>query len=259
MKITRRRQIVWHTLAFLIFSILYLYIEKNLSINATAVDLTLFLDYLSQIKLLIVFSLITSFLIFNLQKISKIALLLLIGQVLYLMAMILYYDFNKFVFIMTLSYLLIAGYFYIFWSLELSKALYNPIFTSNDMDIRPLIPIEVLIKFNECNKEYQGHLCNWDEDSCFVLLDSIKDDVNDLLIVNNNKNKSTKVVVDFYYLDKIFSNKGEITAISNEPKGLGIELEIELNKINNPQFNFDFVLLSSTLNKMGFVPKEYHY
>lgn len=253
MNIVKRRQIVWHTLIFLVFSILYLYIEKSLSISVTAIDLTSFINYLNESKLLIILFFVAALSIYSIKKISKIILLFVIGYILYLMILVLYSDFNKLNFIITMIYLLIAGYFYIFWSLELAKALYNPIFTLNDLDIRSLVPIKVSIKQNDICI-IAGHLCNWDEDSCFVLIDSFKEQG----VVLNEIRKNKKITVEFFYSGKVFTNDGEICAISDELKGLGIELKIDLNKINSPQFSFDFVLLYSTLSKMGFVPKEYY-
>ncbi|MBF0360995.1 MAG: hypothetical protein HQK49_08285 [Oligoflexia bacterium] len=263
MKIIKRRPIVWHTLTFLIFSIFYLYIEKSLAENTTAIDGKSFLSYLHDHKLLIIASLVSAIFIFNLKKISKQIMLLLIGYMGYLMTMIIYYDFNKLIFIMILLYLLIGGYFYYFWSVEIGKPLYNPIFSTNDLDIRPMIPISIIIRSKDSNQLFHGQLCNWDEDSCFVILNQTAD--SDLITKVKVKDKvkakvknHQKVVVDFNCFDRVFTNDGEICAVSNELNGLGIELKIGLDKINNPQFNFDFALLYSTLSKMGFVPKEYH-
>jgi small nuclear ribonucleoprotein (snRNP)-like protein len=118
-------------------------------------------------------------------------------------------------------------YFLIFWFLELRESSYWPNYSHNTIGKKSLynLPVEIELS-NQLN--ISGRLTNWDENSCFIALDSSIE----------ARNESVSIKVE--YENREFVNIGEI--VSSYDSGIGVRLDSQQRPLSFSWNDFYLVI-----------------
>ncbi len=171
-KIFYRSPVIWNIVLYIIFSFVFIYFQEIYKNASSVIEKGLFKNFVIEHQALVVLFSITIFSLFKNNR--KIAILLYTSSVLVTFALTtynLYLDFSKFSLIILFFYLLIAFYFYQFYSVDVSESYYTPQFDKNYLFTPMLKKIPIKIEKKE-GELLEGYLTNWSEDGCFVFLNS---------------------------------------------------------------------------------------
>lgn len=149
----------------------------------------------------------------------------------------LFLEFNKIIVIALFFYVVIAYFLYQLFSHYLSLASLNANYSPSDL-FDPLlkeIPCALIIE----NSEFSGYLTNWDEEGCFLKLQTPLSEIS-----------RGKLVIQFK--GRTFEQEGELVAHSRDFQGIGIkfgETPKELNVFNWAEF-------TELIHELGFKPER---
>ncbi|MEI8348323.1 MAG: hypothetical protein WCG27_12710, partial [Pseudomonadota bacterium] len=119
--------------------------------------------------------------------------------------------FDKIILLLNAAYLVFAFYFHVSWSNELSQVIYSPGFGPFHFGRRSPYPFDVQVEFDE-EQKFAGHLTNWSENSCFIVLDQVP------------PNKAKKIKINIPYEGNIFMAEGEWLSSFGE-RAIGIQIK----------------------------------
>lgn len=150
----------------------------------------------------------------------------------------LFIEFNKMIVVTFFFYIVISYFLYQLLRQYLSSARLNANFKANDLYGPLLNQLECHILRG--NEQYKGVLTNWDEDGCFVKMESMP----------SVKLKKVELLIHFH--GREFREQGEVVAQSTAMHGIGIKL---LNSSKDLKiFNWnEFIEL---VDELGFDPKR---
>jgi hypothetical protein len=224
LKLLKRTPILLNLLVFLTLSLLYLHVTSSLHEQRSALDFPHFLEMVKGNKLLMGFYIAAMFTTFFARKSSKIFILMyfsfVFGQTSYFFLM----SFDKLILLLNFTYLLFSFGFYLMWKLELDEAYYLPGFRLDELKVVPDHELPVYVTSIKLGQQFQGHLMNWNEKGCYVILDSGYSDIRG------------DVEIEVYYLDKTFKSAARV--ITKYGQGIGLEFKPEALEDNFTALNW---------------------
>ncbi|MDH5581763.1 MAG: hypothetical protein OEY33_07635, partial [Bdellovibrionales bacterium] len=143
---------------------------------------------------------------------------------------------DKLLLILNFIYLGASFMFYTFWSDELKDAVYNPLFTPQDIEKRSDYGLVAELTDSK-GVNYLGSITNWDKEGCFIN------------ILNNNSIPRNEVDFKLKLKGVLFCQKGRV--VSNYDRGVGVK--INLDKQVDQEYNW--TELYELINDMGFSPR----
>ena len=168
-RIYKRGTVIRNTMFFMFMSVIYLHVVKSLENNVSAFKLIDFTNPLSAQSICLFAFLIILPAIALVRPASRTLSAFFLGAVIIYGQFQFFERFDKGILILNLLYILSVFYFYILWHLELKQALYGPMFTHHDLGLKSPYRLKTILEVS--GKELNGYLTNWDQHSCFLVLD----------------------------------------------------------------------------------------
>jgi len=150
----------------------------------------------------------------------------------------LFIEFNKMIVVIFFFYIVISYFLYQLLQQYLRSARLNANYHGHDLFDPLLNSLQCSIRSDK--EEILGILTNWDEEGCFVKLDSMP----------AHKMKKVEVIIRFQ--GREFIEKGEVVAQSLSLRGVGIKLNNSLKGLKVFNWN-EFIEL---VDELGFDPKR---
>lgn len=227
MKIHYRNTLVWNLILFVMFSIVLIHIATAISLDQSAFSEVLARQTLAKNKWVILLLSITGVAIYKLKKISAFLYPLAVISSIAICISLLLINFNKILLFLSFVYTCVAYFYYQFLKVELGEAYNNPNYYKNRLFNPMLYQIQCTLTFTgprRKNESVTGHLTNWNENGCFVILD--------------DKIKCGGQVDVSLMLDgKKFENNGVIVSSIHKNEGLGIKFyDAEKSRYNWDNF-----------------------
>lgn len=202
MKIIKRTPLLKNLLLFIILSVIYLHVTASLHEQRSAIDFESLKALVIENRLLVVFLIAALWTTFFAKKTSKLFIMMylsfIFGQTFYFFLM----SFDKLILLLNFSYLVFSFFFFLLWKQELERACYNPGYHLNDIHLTPEYDLPLLLTSPAQRIHSNGHLMNWDESSCFIILESsvvdLKGQVEVELFLQDKTFKATAKVVTKY-------------------------------------------------------------
>lgn len=171
MKILRRNYRHRNLIIFLILSLVYLQAISSLSYGNTIFSKQSLHSFFKDHSLIIFLGLLSSYMILNIKKYSKLVLFLCLSIIVGKSFILLSTSFNKLTLGLNFIYLIFAFYFFISWELEVALASFNPLFSAQDLEKESRFKLQALVSLSENSEELlEVRITNIDEESCFLLL-----------------------------------------------------------------------------------------
>lgn len=149
----------------------------------------------------------------------------------------LFIEFNKIIVIAMFFYIVISYFLYQLLSYYLKLASINPNFSSSDL-FEPLLR-KIPCQMMENGVTYEGHLTNWDNEGCFIKLDTPRD-------------FRSKVSVKIRFRGCEFCQEGEVVAATLDLSGVGIKFESSAKEMNV----FNWSEFMEIVHELGFQPER---
>lgn len=149
----------------------------------------------------------------------------------------LFIEFNKIIVVAMFFYVVISYFLYQLLKFYLGLARVNSNYSSTDL-FAPLLK-NLPCKIISNNDEVSGNLTNWDEDGCFIKLDS----PNTL---------PDKISVTVYFKDREFIQEGEVVSSTLDLTGFGIRFD---KKVKNMSI-FNWSEFMEIAHELGFQPER---
>jgi hypothetical protein len=224
MKIIKRTPLLKNLLLFLVLSIFYLHVTSSLHEQRSAMEWEELKSLLIENRMLAAFLLGAFWTTFFAKKSSKLFIMMylsfIFGQTFYFFLM----SFDKLILLLNFSYLVFSFFFFLLWKQELERACYNPGYQVNELGLTPEYDLPLLVTSSSHRIHGSGHLMNWDESSCFLILESSIVDLKG------------QVEVELFFQGKTFKAAGYVVA----KYGNGIGLSFQRDK----QIAADFTTLN---------------
>lgn len=167
LKIIYRSSVVWNIIGYTILAFFFLYAERALSLEKTALDMSFFKSFITSNKILLSSFIISILSLYTLRKFSFTLVLSLLVYVGAVFIYDLFQQFDKLILLMLFFYILFSYYFLLELYTELSRAYLNPKFSENELFDPMLYKINASIVVDS-KVVGSGYLTNWDEVSCFL-------------------------------------------------------------------------------------------
>jgi hypothetical protein len=154
----------------------------------------------------------------------------------------LFIEFNKIIVVSLFFYIVISYFLYQLFKYYLNLANLNANYSPTDL-FDPLlkkISCTLTCVVNLQNENLSGHLTNWDEEGCFIQMDSMPIEL------------PSKVSIIIQFKGRRFEQEGEVVAQSMDSLGVGIKFGITPKGLN--VFNWaEFIEL---VHELGFKPER---
>lgn len=224
MKLVKRPPILKNFMVFLTLSLVYLHVTHSLNEQRSAMDLESLKSLISGNRLLLGFYFSAMITTYFARRSSKIFVMMYLsfvfGQTFYFFLM----SFDKLILLLNFTYLLFSFCFYLLWKLELDEAYYWPGFNLNDLKLVPEHNIKVIIRSPKHGQEFFGHMTNWNEKGCYIVLEERMVELRGQL------------EVEILYLGKVFKSRAEVVTVYGH--GLGLSFEKSRFKENFTALNW---------------------
>lgn len=168
-KIYKRSSVLKNLVFFVALSFVYYHIVLSLFHQTSAIEWSFTLTNAQTSTPILVLGFLSLISIWYVWPISKYLTPLFMLLVFFKTFSLFFISFDKVLLLLNFTYLVFAFYFWLFWKLELKEAHYHPGFNQNDIEMRPKYDVKVEV-VEEGGKVYLGWLTNWDESSCYILL-----------------------------------------------------------------------------------------
>lgn len=231
MKVLYRNTLVWNLVLFIIFSFALVHVATAITSDQSAFNHALVQDTVINHVWGVILLALTGLMIFRLNKFSVFLFPSAIIFVIGICSSMLIMNFNKILLILMFIYIIVAYFYYQFLKVELGESYNNPNYSKNRLFDPMLYKVTCKItSLRPSNNEFivTGHLTNWNENGCFVMLDQ-------------NLKLRGKVELTLELDGKEFSNVGLVVASINNNEGIGIKFYDESNSIYN-WYNFHKII-----------------
>ena len=209
LKIIYRSTTVWNLILFVLLSYVFLYVQDCIFLGKSAVELAQLKSFVLSSKDLLAAVAVVIMLVYRVKKISKWTFILLVIAITANISQSLLQDFNKLVLTMLFLFLIFSYYFFLTLVSELNKSSLNPNFDSDEL-FEPMLH-RLKVSILKGDSSFVGYLTNWDENSCFVVLDS---DFSEKL-------SGGHIEIELDYEGHRFRQSGKISTVIYN-KGVGI-------------------------------------
>lgn len=208
LKIIYRSAVIWNIVLHFLLSILFLILQQAIfqekSVLNSAFFKTTFLNYWPIVTVIF----LSSFLVFNLKKVSQDFFMFTVFVVSLTSAVQLWFEFSKLILLVLFIYILASYYLRFMLKEDLNQAYYNPGFSDEDLFEPMLLKIRVDVIEKKSNKVFSGFLTNWDETGCFIQLEEMP--------------KEKNLQLKLYFKGHVFTDNGHIATISKKNKAIGV-------------------------------------
>ena len=175
MKILKRNYEHRNLLLFITLSLIYLQVIYSLSSGISALAPSSVKSFFTNHYLIFSFAILTMVMTVKVKNYSDKFLLIFVCVVAGKNFILLASSFNKMILVLNFIYLVFAFYFYMTWDVEISKACFNPLFASNDLEKSTRFALKGEI-FDENDQLLSAiTVSNIDDKSCFVIWESFLD------------------------------------------------------------------------------------
>lgn len=171
MKILKRNYEHRNLILFIILSLVYLQIIYSLSNGTSIIGKESIGSFFSNHYLIFSFGILTLLIVMKVKKYSDMFLLVFLCIVAGKNFILLASSFNKMILVLNFAYLVFAFYFYMSWDVEITKACFNPLFESNDLEKSSRFALKGAMYDSSDQLLSVITVSNIDEKSCFVILD----------------------------------------------------------------------------------------
>ena len=220
MKILKRNYEHRNLILFIILSLVYLQTIYSLSSGISIIGAESIGSFFNNHYLIFTFGIVTMLVIIKVKKYSNMFLFVFLSIVAGKNFILLASSFNKMILVLNFAYLLFAFYYYMSWDVEITKACFNPLFASNDLEKSSRFSLKGAIYDSSDQLLSEITISNIDDKSCFVILDKVIEPAR-------LKNKELRLVSSMEGVE--FVSIAKLASIYNQ----GIGLEILSKKINS--------------------------
>lgn len=235
LKVRKKDQIIYNVILYLVLSFLFLYIQHAYRHHLSLFSMVYFRKALELFWYVALTLFVSAFLIWRHHRYSMLVYQVSIYLVGFKVLEGLFIEFNKIIVVTMFFYGVISYFLYQLLKHYLGIAAINPNYHHSDLFDPLLKKISCRIKAGE--KEVQGHLSNWDDEGCFIKLDSkIK--------------LPGKVEVQVFFQEREFIQKGEVVAATLDLDGVGIKFE----KVQKDLSVFNWEEFMEIVHELGFQP-----
>jgi len=207
--VKKRGPVARNLIFFVSLSFIYLFVLESISAGRSALSLASLQLYCLKNIYLVGFTLLVSYFIYSVKKISEWMLLAYFVLISFYSFSFFFENFDKFVLIFSFIYLLFAGNFFIFWKLELQDAVYSPGYNTHQIGLINKQKLNVRLKSSDL--EYSGFLTNIGDNSCFVY-------IHGSLIPHGKK-----ILLFTEFNGREFCSEGEV--VTTYDHGVGLKLK----------------------------------
>jgi hypothetical protein len=238
LKVKKKDILILNLIVFLILSLLYLFLQYAYRYHLSPFSL----DYLRKCAELfwyyIALVLLTSWMLWRHHSRARYFFVLSIFLVAYNVIEGLFIEFNKMIVGSLFFYGVIAYFLYQLFSYYFSQASLNPNYSRDDL-FRPMLS-EIPCTLSFDSTSIKGYLTNWDEESCFVKLES------------SPARAPSTISLSINFMGRSFMQSGEVVAHSIDLSGLGIKLGQSTKDLNV----FNWAEFTELVLELGFRPER---
>lgn len=220
MKILKRNYEHRNLLVFIVLSQVYLQTIYSLSNGISIISAESIRSFFSNHYFIFSFGILTMLIVMKVKKYSDMFLLIFLCLVAGKNFILLASSFNKMILVLNFAYLVFAFYFYMSWDGEITKACFNPLFASNDLEKSSRFALKGSIYDSNDQLLSEITVSNIDDKSCFVILDTA-------IAPASLKNMELKLVSNLEGVE--FVSLAKLATVYDQ----GVGFEILSKKINN--------------------------
>ena len=209
LKLCKRGTIIRNQILFILLSVGYLQIVREIAQGQSAINKGTFLLLVEQHQWLFVLGICTLVLTYHGKRLARYLFIVYSIGIIFLSIQAFAQSFDKVTLVLNFVYILLSYYFYIFFASELERALYHPKFISNAIGAK--CEYDIPLSLESSNVKTNGRLSNWDEDSCFVFIDG------------DGKLPRGKVALSMVFEGQTFAFSGSVR--TKVRQGVGIRIE----------------------------------
>lgn len=238
LKVRKKGMIILNCIAYLVLSFLFIYLQYAYRSHLTPFS-TLYLQRSLELFWYIALPLFgCTFFLWRHHRYCSFFFLISTVLVGFKILEGLFIEFNKMIVVTFFFYIVISYFLYQLLNRYLASARLNANYSSNDLFDPLLNKLNCTLKAGEV--ELEGILTNWDEEGCFVKMNSAP------------LKKLNKVEFIIRFAGREFCEQGEVVAQSTSMTGVGIKLKNSSKDLKIFNWN-EFIDL---VDELGFDPKR---
>jgi hypothetical protein len=237
-KVKKKDVLIVNLIFFLILSFLFLYLQYAYRYHLSPFSLAYFKKSIELFWYALAPIFLTSLLAWKHNPWSKIWFSFCVSIVSYKVVEGLFIEFNKIIVVALFFYIVIAYFIYQLYSYYLSLANLNPNYSSKDL-FDPLLK-KIFCEISNSDEVLKGHLTNWDEEGCFIILEKPLSD------------KARNLKLTIHFKGRSFEQDGEVVAQSTDFLGVGIKF----NKVPKGLNVFNYAEFTELVHELGFKPER---
>jgi len=237
LKVRKKDTIIYNVIIFLALSFFFLYTQHAYRHHLSPFSLVYLRKGVELFWYLAVMLIMSAFFIWKHHKYAIYFYQASIFLVSFKVVEGLFVEFNKIIVVAMFFYVVISYFLYQLLNFYFSFASINPNYSKTDL-FGPLLK-SIPCKLKGEGIEVQGTLSNWDEESCFVKLESAKE-----------LPKKVQMIVSFR--DREFIQMGEVVASTLDFTGVGLKFEKVPKEINA----FNWSEFMEIVHELGFQPQR---
>ncbi|MGE0207364.1 MAG: hypothetical protein AB7R69_05955 [Candidatus Babeliales bacterium] len=237
LKVKKKDPIITNVIIYLLLSLLFLFLQYAYRHQISPFSLT----YIKKSIQLFWFVAIpvcgAIYLIWKHHRLAKSFYVFSIGLITFFVIQGLFIKFNKILVVALFFYIVISYFLYQLISYYFSLSYLNSNYSESDL-FEPILR-NIKCKIITDNDEVECELTNWDDEGCFIKM-------NSPLMLEGN----VKIKVEF--ADREFYQNGEVVAQSTDLSGVGLKL----NKSSKDLNIFNWSEFIELINELGFEPER---
>jgi hypothetical protein len=237
LKVRKKETIIYNVIIFLALSFFFLYTQHAYRHHLSPFSLVYLKKELELFWYLAVVLVVSSFIIWKHHRFAIYFYQASIFLVSFKVIEGLFIEFNKIIVVAIFFYIVISYFLYQLLSFYFNFASINPNYSKSDL-FGPLLKT-IPCKLKGDGVEILGSLSNWDDESCFVKLETAKELPG-----------SVQIIVSFR--DREFVQTGEVVASTLDLTGVGLKFEKVPKEINV----FNWSEFMEIVHELGFQPQR---
>ena len=230
LQLCKRGGIIRNQMLFVLLSVVYLQIVREIARGQSAIDKQSFLFLVEQHQWLFILGFLTLVLTYYGKRLAKYFFAIYSIGIIFLSIQVFIQSFDKIILVLNFIYILLSYYFYVFFASELERALYHPGFINNSIGTK--CEYDIPLSLESSKLKATGQLSNWDEDSCFVFIDG------------GGKLPRGRVALSMLFEGQTFTFQGSIR--TRVGQGVGIRIESKKKEM------FDWSDFYEIINNRGY-------
>lgn len=239
LSIKKREKLIWNTIIFSIFSLVFLYTAECLIRDVSALRLDNFIVFLKNYKFTSILLIVVLYQVYFIKSLSKYIIALFLLIILGKSTSFLFVKFDKVLLMLVFTYSILAYYFFSFWKEEIQEPYYCPMFDQFDLSERINYKIYCSVTNNK-NHQQKGHLTNWNSKGCYIQLDPHG---HPLDVKKNKKIFNGPLTITLAFHDRTFSQDARLISTYNNGAAIGVKFIDNKKPIINTFGWYDFYMI----------------